>query len=157
MNLSKLIKKIQKKSGSEFGSASKQDIESLRKLNLPNTIIDFYNEFEPKDLCEIDFIRLHSILDIALENSEMIPGCEISRHGFIVFASTSYGDAYCFDLTELSDSLVPKIVLIPHDIDFTAISRNDLKKLKKTIAENISEFLNLFLKSKLDIEPLYFE
>ena len=100
MELRNLINKIAQESDVIFRSAEPGDIETLSSLNLPPSVIDFYKRFEPQDCAEIDGVRLWPIKEMLRENTDFVPGADIHKYGYIVFATTDFGDAYCLDTDE---------------------------------------------------------
>jgi len=62
MQLSEIIEAIQKLRGYDytFRQATEEDLQALRNLNLPESIVAFYSQYEPVNV-EINFIRVHSI------------------------------------------------------------------------------------------------
>src|SRR5262249_5189873 len=87
---------------------------------------------------------------------DYVPGCYAQPCGYVVFATTLYGDAFCFDTKAGVDTSSP-IVLIAHDLepDNEHMNREDLQKLAKSISHNLDIFLGAFVSETLDIAPLY--
>jgi hypothetical protein len=107
-------------------------------------------------MAEIAKLRLWPTADILVENRDAAPGYFAQPCGYVVFATTLYGDAFCFDLRAASGENVP-VVLIAHDLapKNDEMKREDLAKLAKPIATSFERFLNAFVSETLDIEPLY--
>jgi hypothetical protein len=85
------------------------------------------------------------------DNRDYVPGHYAWPCGYVVFSTTTYGDAYCFDLQAVSKTGTP-IVLIAHDLEpkDDEMKREDPAKLAKPIAHS-----EAFVSGSLDIEPLY--
>jgi hypothetical protein len=88
---------ISAKTGVSLRPASGEDLRTLAGLGAPETIQAFYREYEPEAEAELGRVRLWPIADLLLENTDAVPGADLHPHGFVTFASTVYGDAYCFD------------------------------------------------------------
>ena len=92
------IEQIAELTGVAFRAASPFELANLEALGLPQSVIDFYSSFEPSERAGDEF-RLWPIEHILEENEALSPGCYVSKHGYIGFATTLHGDTYCFDLT----------------------------------------------------------
>ena len=151
-----LLDEIKQKSRVDFRPSSPGRIADLRSLGMPEDIVAFYLNSEPARTAEIGKVRLCSIPDILVENKDAVPGYYAHACGYVVFATTIYGDAFCFDTLAASGKTAP-IVLIAHDLepDNDEIKREDLAKLAKPIAVSFESFLNAFASETLDIKPLY--
>jgi hypothetical protein len=147
-----IVEAISEKTGGNFRAASPYDLTKLKALGLPESVLNFYENFEPAKSIE-EKVRLWPIEHILEENEALAPGCYTSQHGYIVFASTVYGDAYCFDLTKNQSD--PAIVLVSHEVIHVGSTKQDLVNLAKPIAKNLKEFLTQFLKGEVDEECIY--
>ncbi len=151
-----LINEIKRKAGVELRPASEASIEALRTLGVPSDALAFYRDSEPARSAEIGKVRLRPITDILDENRDYVPGAYAHPCGYVVFATTLYGDAFCFDTREAPGTTAP-VVLIAHDLEpeNDEMKREDLAKLAKPIAVSFEEFLKAFVSETLDIKPLY--
>jgi len=122
----------------------------LQQLGLPTVVVDFYRSYEPVRYAEIAGVRLWPISDVIAENQRYVPGTDVRPHGFVVFASTVSGDAYCFDLTTAE----PQVVLLSHEVPFEGMARQQVQALAKPIATNLDAFLSSFVAGALESEPL---
>ncbi|ATC62998.1 hypothetical protein CMV30_02980 [Nibricoccus aquaticus] len=147
---SSLVAKIGRKTRGKFGPASTYRITQLKKLKFPSDVIEFYRRYEPVDIVE-GCVRLLPIKMIVAENKDLIPGCYASRRGFVAFASTFAGDAYCFDAGSKSNP--SRIVLLSHDEVGPRMARKTLLRIAVPVATELSEFLQLFLDDALDQPP----
>jgi SMI1/KNR4 family protein SUKH-1 len=139
-----VIAKITKKTGVEFRPAHDEDIYELRRLGMPECIVEFYAQFEPEEYIEGP-VRIWPIIDIIELNTEILPGYCVSPHGYFVFASNQYGDAYCFDANNKNDDDSPRIVFISHEIVDEEITADDTDKISMVVAKNLLDFLNQFI------------
>jgi hypothetical protein len=122
----------------------------LQALGLPRVVVDFYRSYEPAEYAEIGGVRLWPIADVIDENQKYVPGADVCPHGFVVFASTVFGDAYCFDLTMVE----PRVVLLSHEVPFKGMDSGQVRALVKPIATNLDAFLASFVAGTLESEPL---
>jgi hypothetical protein len=152
----KLTEEIAAKSGVPLRPAAPESVFALERLGTPNEAITFFREFEPAECADIDGVRLWPIQEIVAENKEYVPGCYIIESGYIVFATTLFGDAFCFDMSSTTDEQRRPIVLISHDgYDWDAITSQEIAKFKKPIAPDFRAFLQAYVDEVLDIEPNY--
>jgi len=154
-NWAELAKQIVEKSDVPLRPATPESIADLRKLGVPDEAIAFFSEFEPARCAEIEDIRLWPLQEVLAENKDYVPGCYVVQHGYIVFATTIFGDAFCFDTKSALGRQVP-IILIAHDgYDWDAVTPEDIARLKKLIAADFRGFLQDYVDGKLDIQPNY--
>ena len=147
---------ITQKTGVTFRPASAPAIEALHAFGVPEEIVAFYRQSEPSKYIEIGKVRIWPIAYMLQENRDYVPGYYSWPCGHVVFSSTIYGDAYCFDSRAVSKTGIP-IVLIAHDLEpkDDEMKREDLAKLAKPIAHSFEAFLEAFVSGSLDIDPLY--
>ena len=140
-----MAKEIGRKGDVLLGPAAPELISELQRLGVPEDAIAFFLEFEPKQCADIDGVRLWPVEEVLREN----------RDGYIVFATTVFGDAFCFDANAGDRRQMP-IVLISHDgYDWDAVTVEEIARLKKPIAPHFIAFLQAYVDGKLDIEPNY--
>jgi hypothetical protein len=151
----KLIDQISEQTETWFGPASKRDLSALRDLGLPRQVVDFFARHEPRDCAEDRQIRLWPIVHILEENRDMVPGLHIAPLGYIVFATTIYGDTYCFDLNKIDEQGEPPIVLISHEVVDEETTGEDVARLAKAVAKNLGQFLERFARGELDKTCIY--
>jgi hypothetical protein len=150
----RLLKLISTKTGMNFRPGAQSDLAELRTLRLPNPILDFYAKYEPSQ-CVEGQVRLWPITDILRENRDLIPGAYIAPLGYVVFATTFGGDAYCFDINSISLQGEPRIILISHEMVRKDITLERAQQLAKPVAGNLAEFLEKFARNALDEECIY--
>ena len=155
MELRNLINKIAQESNVIFRPAEPGDIETLSSLNLPSSVIDFYKRFEPQDCAEIDGVRLWPIKEMLRENTAFVPGADIHKYGYIVFATTDFGDAYCLDTDETNTNSEPPVVLMSHEIYYPEFSVSQIKNIRTKVAESFEDFLQKYATKQLEQEPRY--
>ena len=152
-----ILDQIRQKTSTEFRPASPADPEALRTLHLPEDVSAFYRQVEPVKYAEIGKVRLWPIRNILQKNKDYVPGYCANSCGYVVFSTTIYGDAFCFDTHSAAHPLNSTIVLIAHDLEpeNDEIKREDLAKLAKPIAASFGDFLQAFVLEKLDTVPIY--
>jgi len=83
------------------------ELEVLKEYKVPDLVVDFYSQYEPKDIpgthAGIYLLDLEAIKD---ENASGV----LIKYGLITIATTIGGDLVCIDLNDKSDD--PKVVLI---------------------------------------------
>ena len=124
-----------------WAPADKTDLASLEKYRLPDVLMTFYRESEP-DLFEGP-VRLWDIEHVVTENERMIPGCDVSKQGFCVVASTYCGDAICLDLGRLDEAGEPEIVHITHETDHSGKTTEEIRSESEQLCCSFSEFLQV--------------
>ena len=150
----KLVDLIAKQTGTKFRAASKSDLAALRALRLPDSILNFFARHEPSG-CAEGQVRLWPIAGMLEENRGLIPGAYVAPLGYVVFATTFCGDAYCFDLNVVNQENEPQIVLISHEVVRKDITAEEAKRLAKPVAKNLYEFLEKFESVELDEDCIY--
>ena len=85
-------------------------------------------------------ISAHLVIE---ENTDYVPGCYVRPHGYIVFSTTIYGDAYGFDLNSANSTTSP-IALLSHEIFDETSTKEEVSKVAKKIAPDLVAFLHLF-------------
>lgn len=148
-----VLETISEECGVAFRAASSADLEKLRQLSLPESVVDFYAAHEPAEVVEGQ-VRLWPIAHILEENRGLIPGVYMCPHGFVVFATTYCGDAYCFDVSKVR-STGPGIVLVSHDMISEATTPEEMAGLAKPVSGNLLQFLESFVRDELDEDCLY--
>ena len=151
-----LAKQISEKAEVPFRPPPPESVSSLQKLGVPADALGFYREFEPITCAEIDSVRLWPIKEVLEENKDYVPGLFIIKHGYIVFSTTVFGDAFCFDTNISPNKQSAPIVLIAHDgYDWDFATAEEISKFKKPIASNLKVFLEAFVNETIDIQPNY--
>lgn len=149
-----LARQIAEKSGVSLHLAAPESISVLKKLGIPNDAIAFFSEFEPTECADINGVRLWPIQEVVAENRDYVPGCYIVQHGYVVFATTLFGDAFCFD-TKATGQGNPT-VLISHDgYDWDQVTSEEIARFKKPITSDFKSFLEAYVEETLDIQPNY--
>ncbi|WP_156885957.1 SMI1/KNR4 family protein [Rheinheimera baltica] len=77
--------------------------------------------FEPSETAEVNGVRLYPVDELVGENTNYVPGANLSPKGYVVIATTEYGDAYCVDLNDEMHGHHP-LVLMSHGVDWQDLS-----------------------------------
>src|SRR6202008_241498 len=144
-----LVTHIAQRSATVFRPASIEAIAQLQALAVPDNVLEFYRLYEPAGCAEIHDVRLWPISEVIEENRNYVPGANLVNHGLVVFATTVFGDTYCFDISERG----PPVVLMSHEVNYEGMSVADIKALRKPIAPNLVAFLDAFAAGSLDMHP----
>ena len=147
-NYEPLVDQIAEQTGVYFRASSPFELAKLEAFGLPESVLDFYREFEPSE-CAEGQIRLWPIEHILEENEALVPGCYSVRHGYVVFATTLSGDTYCFDVTR-QGPFEPRIVLLSHEVVTKHTTAAQFARLAKPVARNLYEFLQKFVRREID-------
>jgi hypothetical protein len=115
-----LFDEIRKKSNVSFRSANPEDLKQFCLLGAPEDAISFFKEHGPSEDCaEINKVRLLPIEEILAlaENSDFVLAADIQLQalGYLVFATTVYGDSYCFVTKGAANADSAPVVLLAHD------------------------------------------
>ena len=152
MNLSTLAKQFADTNKGELRKATEEDLEALKKLKLPDSLVAFYREHSPNGTI-YGFVNLLPISEMVKESLEDAgPGRDVFPRGFVHFA-TMDGDAFCFDVSAGKE---PRIVLFGHEEPLDFLTRKELLRDKgKVVALNLSDFFEKCLNETLDRDPKY--
>ncbi len=142
IDYSEVVEKIKKSDKSfEFEPANPELLAKLKKYNLPEHIVGFYENYDPGNL--EGAVYLDCLDGVLVENEESWLGCNTSKHGFIVFATTGCGDGICFNLNNMIDG-TPEIVHLSHDEDYSEATKEEIAKDAQHICDSFMEFLEIF-------------
>jgi hypothetical protein len=154
MNYNDIVAQISQHSGIQLGPPAEEHLARLSSLQPPESLMRFYRLHAPTREVEIGNVRLQTIHGLIEENADYVPGADLHRHGFITFATTTCGDAYCTDCSE-SINEDPSIVIMSHEVSFEELDRRTILSVRKRVADNLEDFLVRFLAKTLDTEPDY--
>lgn len=141
MNYQSLVDEINSSMNEDcFRRADVSSIQYLEGLGLSKEILEFYREYEPAYVIEIEEIRLLPISEIMEENVNYTPGYLLSPHGYCAVASTIYGDIYCVKSEDNGDV----VVLASHDEIYEGQEMEKLMLGVRGIEMNFFQFLNAF-------------
>jgi hypothetical protein len=155
MDYEQFARQIHVRSGMPLGPAREDQLAALISLGAPKSIVEFYRLHEPQPEAEIGQVRLQGVFGILRENMDYVPGSYLRPLGFFVFATTVFGDAYCFDLKSSLDNSDAAVVIMAHDLDFESADQTLIMSAKKQVADGFDGFLTQFLAGALDIDPIY--
>lgn len=79
--------------------ASPESLKEAEEAGFPPELLSFYARCEPDEFIELKQ-RIWSIENAIVENENAVPGCALSPHGYVVFASN-----LC-DLSPVNESTV---------------------------------------------------
>lgn len=88
------------------------ELSELKKYKVPINILNFYREFEPKEIpCLEGGVYLLGLDDIKEENTSRASGAYLIKFGLLTFATTIGGNALCMDLNAMRNG-EPRIVYV---------------------------------------------
>lgn len=155
MDYQQAAKRISTVSGVSMRPASTEALRALAELGAPESLIAFYREFEPEADVEIGTVRLPTISSMIVENTDAVPGADLGPHRFTTFATTIYGDAYCFDWNAAEEKHDAPVVIMTHEVLFDDLDRETVLRARKRVASGFGHFLAQFVDLSLDTEPHY--
>lgn len=132
----------------EFRPASKGDIEYLRGLLYPESVIEFYEHAEPSEWVDLYGVQLNTIADIWGENENTLPGDRAFALGYGNVASTDEGDTYCVDINSVNGQDEPAVVRVSHAIDEFMPDSEVLRHIHR-VCDTFGDFLESFAKGEL--------
>ncbi len=149
-----LIAKLKEQGSSVPRPASVEDLKRAQAAGFPEELLDLYRQCEPESCIELDQ-RIWSIENAIIENTDAVPGCALSPHGFIVFASTMCGDAYCIDTNVATAEGHHPVVLFSHEMIEEDASLSDIQPLRLEVASSLEDFVTKFTNGTLNEQPSY--
>jgi hypothetical protein len=129
-----------------FGPADAGDLQLLRDMGFPETVVDFYAKYEPQppespdDPAANSPIRLLSIRGMVSESTILEPGATLAPFGFVVLATTKFGDAILFD-GRVEDADEPTIVRASHESVYGNVDEASVDSIVEAVAPTLSIFL----------------
>jgi len=120
---------------------SPEEVQKLRNLGMPEEACAFFRNFEPSRCAEIAKVRLYAVDDVLVENPDAVPDCDVPPLGYVVFATTDRGDAYCFDTGTEQNGGPSKVVLISHELNWEGKTREEVLRLAKLVADCFERLL----------------
>ena len=133
--------------------ASTKELERAEELAFPNELVEMYRQLNPADCIELKQ-RIWSIENAVIENTQAVPGCALSPHGFIVFASTLGGDAYCVDTNIITSAGHHPVALFSHEMIGEDDGMEKISSLRVEVADSLEDFLAQFVSGDLSEEAL---
>lgn len=149
-----LMAKIRQRGGPQPKPASSEDLKRAEAMRFPAELLDFYRKCEPPDCIEFRQ-RLWSIENALEENADAVPGCALSPHGYIVFASTRCGDAYCIDTNTTTPEGQHPVVIFSPEMVHEDSKLSDIQHLRIEVATSLVDFLASFTNETLCETPSY--
>jgi hypothetical protein len=148
---SEIVSPIAREAGILLRPASADAMNTIRALDFPPDAVEFYARHEPAECLEGPAgIRLWPIQDIIVENRQGVPGICVYPYRYRVFASTSGGDAYCFDLNAAAAGEAPRIVLFWVDDVGEDSREQEVHAAARPVAKNLAEFFRKFADGTLN-------
>jgi hypothetical protein len=155
MDYKEVATHISSQAGVSLRPASRDDLRTFAELGAPEAVLVFYREYEPEVEVELGHVRLWPITDIVVENTEAVPGADLHPHGFVTFATTIYGDAFCFDTGAAANKSDAPVVIMTHEVIFEDLEREVIMSARKRVASGFDDFLSQFVNEALDLKPNY--
>ena len=123
------------------------DLKLLEELRLPQVVLHFYKNYAPEEEI-VGEVIIQSISGIDYNITESWPGEQIVKFGYLQFATSHGGDAYCLDLNSTSRK-GPRVVFISHEENYQDYTHELLKKEMFLVASDFITFLEMFKNNKV--------
>ena len=149
MDCTLVVERLADKTGILFRGASGFDLSQAEELGFPESVLEFYREFNPESCVESQ-VRLWPLADALIECTEGVPGIYLTHRGYLAFASTMTGDAYCFDRSRRDLDGNPSVVIFSHEIDFELMPDERVRRHAKRVASNLQDFLEQMNRESVD-------
>jgi hypothetical protein len=113
-SLDELVRQVSDLTQTEFAPAEKADLDVLKRMGAPETILAFYKRYEPCEVaeCGCSISPVQAIEDMIDEGG---PATAASKAGLIPFGTEMDGDALCFDPARLDGEGWPAVVRVSHE------------------------------------------
>lgn len=119
------------------------ELESLKNYRVPQSVIDFYAQCEPKGIPMTNAgIYMCDLETIKNENSSSSGGV-LLKYGLITIATTIGGELICIDLNHMKND-EPKVVIIEQSYCYDAADIESYEyvcEIEHLISESFSEFI----------------
>jgi hypothetical protein len=135
--------------------AKPEDLAKAENAGFPRELLDFYKEYEPGVAGIEIYQRMWSIKTALIENTKAVPGTGLYPHGYIVFASTTCGDAYCIDTNIANEQGEHPVVLFAHDEINKNTELSYIQRSRVEVASSLDDFLYRFATGILSEEVVY--
>ena len=148
MDNSEIVEQINNVKGFDcFEKPEETEFRYLESLNLPEEVLNFYAQYSPAEIIEMNGIRLLPISEIIEENTNFTPGYILTPLGFCVVASTVEGDIYCIRKTTNDYS----IVIASHDEIYEGLNESEILNGTKPVVKTFSDFFKAYVQRELAV------
>ena len=132
-----------------LGPAEETDLDTLAKLGVPDSVVEFYREYAPLDTIDLGDNRLWTIPHMMEENQNYPPGAEVHELGYVVIAGNRKGDVFCLDLGESRGEDPPVVIKLRHGLKTESHDRAQIEGQAHAVADTFDDFLDLFAKEEI--------
>jgi hypothetical protein len=135
-----------------FRPASPTELAAAESAGVPEALLEFYREYEPNEsgTAEVRFFPLERVL---AEMTDFVPGCHLSRHGYLAIAGTAAGDLFFVNPARSRNYLDMPVFLFGHEYDYRRLSAAQIEEFGSVIAKGIPDFLNRAASGTLNLDP----
>lgn len=109
-----LVARLEELSGVEFVPGADKDIKRLKRLGLPDAVVEFFSVANPSDFVSLGGVDL-SPADAVGRAAADDWFASLAKLRLIAFASDFSGDVLCFDLRVSNQAGAPLIVQVSHE------------------------------------------
>ena len=142
-----LLERLSTEADATPDPATNEQLSALAAKNADGDALDYFRVY---NFCaNVDCVELDQA-DANLEMMEDIcPNCEVWQHGFISLARDLEGRAYCFNQNDRDSDGNSMLVRLSYTFGDDT-SPQEISDAAESIAPNFSEFIPLYLDSKVD-------
>lgn len=152
MDIANLVASFSEKFGVLFRPASPTEVAAAESAGVPESLLEFYRDHEPTESGRAD-IRFFPLERVTAEMTDFIPGCYLSRHGYVAIAGTSHGDVYFVRPARARDCRRMPVYLFSHETDFSTMSAAQVEEFATVVASGIPDFLSRAVSDQLKTDP----
>lgn len=134
--------------------ANPEDLKRAEQAGLPRELLELYRQYEPDSSVDLSQ-RLWCAAHAVLENTDAVPGIGLFPHGYVVFASTLDGDAYCMDMNVTNEHGEHPIVLFGHEFIDENTELAHIQASRVEVASSLDDFLVKFAAGTLSEDVHY--
>jgi hypothetical protein len=157
------LKRVLKEVGAgRLRPAPSKQLKLAKEYGFPNELIEFYRSYEPHGYVELSdakpgfgAVRLLSIADALEANFYAMPGVGVFPQGYVVFAETNGGDAYCMDTNAMTSEGQHPVAIFGHEVIDDKTDPAYIDKSRWEVASCLEDFLIKFINGTLDDSPFY--
>jgi hypothetical protein len=140
MDIADLVASFSERFGVLFRPASPTEVSAAESAGVPDTLLEFYREYEPNESGEGE-IRFFALERVVAQMTDFVPGSYLACHGYFGIAETHHGDVFFVRPGRCRDYTRMPVYLFSHEINFGRMSAPQIEEFGTTVASGIPDFL----------------